>query len=179
MTSSFKLPDHALPPKRETELFLQHRKTFLGGLRALSDPLFEHPTIAPGGVGQGCMIKDAESRFSNSTGIYFYIIAPRTLGGHPADLLYLTSSSRVAKGCEALISYQEDGEAVFRIWDWSAPKNPDNSQWVVSKALSDVEDYELTYSLGGNDHTALYVVNLTRWVNDAFGSEVFLHNKVT
>ena len=51
-----------------------------------------------------------------------------------ADLIYMTSSNRASKGCEALISYFKDRlyAVAFMIWDWSTAKQNDGTQFVVT-----------------------------------------------
>lgn len=184
-----RLSEGSPPSEAESLGFLRHRQSVLKSLQRVetekgpSEAAEDHPPqIPPGGVGQGVMIRAGELEFRSSTGVYFYILAPAVLGGNTAPLLYLTSSNRAAKGCEALVSYQEQGEGVFRVWDWATPPQPPHgTHWVVGLPFGSWGDYRLTYQWHGIDHHALYVVNVTRregggdrWVN-----EVFLHNRRT
>lgn len=172
------------PSEEENQKFLKHRQQLLEkNSRPFTAVSFlDDPLPPPGGVGQGIMLKDGRLDFNTFTGIYFYIVTPRYLGGSSPELIYLTSSNRANKGCEALVSYQgRDGEAVFRIWDWATPPKPNGTHWVVGTGYGDLDDYLIKYQLGEhNDLNVLYVVNITRKVGqNKWQNEVYLHNKTT
>jgi hypothetical protein len=85
----------------------------------------------PGGVGFGYYFDDAAFRWTNSTIMDYYIIAPSTMGGNLNYYLYLTSTCRAQLGTEALVSYYSQNQAGFWVFDWSLPSN----QWQVGITL--------------------------------------------
>lgn len=143
---------------------------------------------SPGGFGAGVNFKADQLLFQNSTAIFFYLLIPPSLGGDPtADLLYMTSSNRASKGCEALISFfkERNYRAAFMIWDWSVPPDSEKGQFVVTMDYDQLQPYRIPLSITSNTghgqigFDALYIVNSTRRAGDAWVNEVYLHNHQT
>src|SRR5437868_6260960 len=95
---------------------------------------FAHVTAAyrsrNGGLGAGVSFRDGQLLFNGYTSVFYYLLAPRNIGDVPsAELLYMTSSNRASKGCEALLSFfrSEQFQTVFRVWDWATPPQADGS----------------------------------------------------
>jgi len=175
MVDAIRRTERFAPSASETRTFLQHRYQMLG------ESLFTLGRFpAARGDGKRVVLKSGTLDFTDSTAIHYYILAPRVLGGTSSDVLFLTSSNRASKGCEALVSYEGGREAVFRIWDWATPPDADDERWVFCLGHKDWGDYELDYPLVGISHKALYVENTTRkLVEGWWANEVSLLNKVT
>lgn len=170
------------PSAREIEA-ITHRQRKRPSLPLVAD---EWP--APGGLGGGVSFNPNDLLFQRSTSIHFQLLIPQNLGANPtADLLYMTSSNRASKGCEALVSYSQDRqyEAAFMIWDWATAEQPEGGHFVVTKPYSDLDPYKSPLEIvgiGGAPTTtfdSLDIVNVTR--NDGAGwiNEVFLYNYQT
>jgi hypothetical protein len=140
----------------------------------------------PGGLGGGVSFLPGQVLFQSATAVSFFLAAPANLGDAPtADLLYMTSSNRASKGCEALISYFKVRaySAAFMIWDWAHPEMPDQSKFVVTRTYEELTPYliPLTVSTpsGSISFDSLQITNSTRNAGDAWINEVFLHNNTT
>jgi hypothetical protein len=138
----------------------------------------------PGGLGAGVVFKDGQLLFSNATAAFYYLIFPKQIqASSTATLLYMTSSNRASKGCEALLHYDRTDEwnGVFRIWDWATPRQPDGSQFIFSKTFDDLAGYRVAYNFptdeGMRAVETLYIVSSTsRTGGDNWVNEVFLWN---
>jgi hypothetical protein len=168
------------PTKQEIDVFKRHRTT--RSERRLNLELTAPP---PGGFGAGVSFKDGQLLFKNDTRVHFYLLAPQALGGiHKADLLYMTSSNRAGRGCEALLSFfkEENFNAVFRIWDWAHPDVPGGGKFIKGLAYSELTEYLIPYEVQTGSQLlrfmTLYIVNSTRRVaGDNWTNEVYLHNR--
>jgi hypothetical protein len=76
------------------------------------------PEATPGGLGYGISFDDNALLWTNSTIADYYVIAPTVLDGYVSSL-YLTSTCRAQLGTESLISYFEQAEASFWVYDWA------------------------------------------------------------
>jgi len=139
----------------------------------------------PGGLGAGVAFREALLHFRDSTSVYFYLVAPPTIGVQPeADLLYMTSSNTAGRGCEALLSFfnTEQYRCVFRIWDWAHPDQPNGGKFVRGFSYDQLSEYLIPYVFNlesGHEleTVCVYVVNVTRRTNgNSFTNEVYLHN---
>ena len=128
----------------------------------------------PGGVGAGVFFNADALKFSYSTEVQWYIIMPHFLGGNAQPLLYLTSSNRASKGCEALVSYEQGGFAVFRVWDWATQPDQGGSQFVIGLSYADLPDYIFDIDIAGSLYSVLKVLNRTSersqntWLNEVY-----------
>ena len=132
----------------------------------------------PGGVGYGVYYNSNSLLWSNETLLFQRMIVPRTPGGDVASTLYNTATNRSNLGVEALISYNAQSDARFRVFDWARPSA---DRWQVNLTYSDLSDY-----LGNAEsddgvwrqelllfnHT--YKTSTNNWVN-----AVLLQNRVT
>ena len=179
VTDAMRRQAAAPPPQRAVDVFLRHREQRLGTTSGLREDV-----PPPGGLGAGVTFDPNQFKYSDSTAVYYYLLAPPNIGGVPAaDLLYMTSSNFAPKGCEALISFfkEEQFKAVFRIWDWATPDQPGGSHFIIHKPYESLGDYLIPYQIqtGGQtlDFDALYVISATRRVaGDTWVNEVYLHN---
>jgi hypothetical protein len=130
---------------RETQLYRASHPEF----RAAPKHDFKGKTVpekalsgmeVPGGVGFGYYFTDSALRWTNSTILDYYIIAPSTMGGNLNYYLYLTSTCRAQLGTEALVSYFGQNSAGFWVFDWSLS----NNQWQVGITLPDAHPEYLT-----------------------------------
>jgi len=168
------------PSKEEIESFLARRRRLRAeGLKS------EAEWPPPGGLGAGVAMLDPLLHFQNYTAVYFYLVAPPTIGPQArADLLYMTSSNTASKGCEALLSFfnTEQFNCVFRIWDWAHPDMPGGGKFVLGLDYRQLSEYLIPYQFvldsGAElDTVCVYIVNVTRRTNgNAFQNEVYLHN---
>lgn len=169
------------PTEEEIQAMRRHRSNLAQSVNPTDDSksvLFDFPP--PGGVGAGVFFNDGVFSFREETAIFWYVIAPPTLGGNPQPLLYLTSSNHAAEGCEALVSYQYERKGVFRIWDWATPEQSDGSQFVRALSYDDWGDYDITYEMGGEVHHTLYIANWTKRISGtSWKNEVLLFNSRT
>jgi len=142
----------------------------------------------PGGLGGGVSYKPDQLLFNNETAAFYYLLVPPSLGQNVnADLIYMTSSNRASKGCEALISYFKDRlyAAAFMIWDWSTARQNDGTQFVVTMDYDELSPYRIPLAIGTTadspDSTfdAISVSNSTRWDGANWINEVYLHNHST
>lgn len=166
------------PSELEIEVFLNHRR------QREQDTFSLRGFPPPGGLGAGVTFRPEQFSFKDHTAVYYYLLVPPEIGGSPsADLLYMTSSDFASKGCEALLSFfkGESFKAVFRIWDWATPEQPDKSHFVAPKPYAALGDYLIPYEIQTGGRTlnfdTIYVVSLTRRVSgDTWVNEVYLHN---
>lgn len=120
--------------------------------------------------------------FNDRTAIHWRVVAPQFLGGKSRDRLFLTSSNQASRGPEALVRYENHTEAVFRVWDWAHPEDPDPEigRFVVAIPHSRWKNHEVSFVVNGVACTGLQIKNETRslgsrqWIN-----EVFLFNHVS
>lgn len=173
--------NHAAPAG-EIALFRDRRRHRLATI--------DRPSIPPppGGLGAGVTFGQALLHFTEETGVYFYNLAPVSIGSQPnAQLIYMTSSNTASKGCEALLSFFSDQQydCAFRIWDWAHPDMPDGGKFVKNYTYAELTDYLIPYRLpldsGGElDTVCVYIANITRRLpTGAYQNEVYLHNHVT
>jgi hypothetical protein len=160
------------PTLFEIERFLTRRKS---GAHAL------------GQLQAGVGFRPRRLQFRDATSAHYCLAAPAVMGGpRNADLLYMTSSNRASKGCEALLSYWKgrDYAAAFGVWDWSQPDVAGGGKFYVYISLDEMQRYIVSYEVstpnGLLNVKALNITSATtridgvRWRND-----VFLHNNVT
>jgi hypothetical protein len=171
-------------PSREVELFLRRRQQMLSDRPRISADLIPQP----GGLGAGISYADSLLHFQNSTAVYFYLVAPPTIGLQTrADLLYMTSSNAASKGCEALLSFFTSGQdrCFFRIWDWAHPDLPGGGKFVKCYPYEEIQEYLIPYSFSLKsgqelDTVCIYIANVTRQTNrGSFQNEVYLQNHLT
>lgn len=185
MTAALRGSSTRPPSDAEVAIFRKHRQHFAvddAATLALRTRRIDPPP--PGGLGAGVAFKPGQLLFQQATAAYYYLLAPREIGGTPqAELLYMTSSNRAARGCEALLSYfgSEQFRAVFRIWDWSTPKQANGSQFVLDLDYDALKEYLIPYELRIGSHTrtfnTVYVISSTeRTSGDTWRNDVYLHN---
>ena len=163
-------------PRSVIEAFLKSR----GGVREhLTASSAESPQDR-GGLGAGVTFDDSLRHFQDDTAIYFYVVAPPTIGVQTgAQVLYLTSSNTANHGCEALLSFAADQEfqCVFAIWDWAHPDMPGGGKFVKSCSYDQLQQYLIPYKLpldSGQelDTVCIFIANVTRRTNgDWFQNE--------
>ncbi len=73
----------------------------------------------PGGVGYGYWFSDSALYWNDSVILDYFIVTPDRVGGNMNYYLYLTSSNRSNLGVEAFISYYQQNEALFKVYDWA------------------------------------------------------------
>jgi hypothetical protein len=120
-------PEFATAPKHDFRRRTALRETVLG-------------MEVPGGVGYGYYFNDPSLRWTNSTILDYYIIAPTTMGGDLDYYLYLTSTCRAQLGTEALVGYFGQSSAAFWIFDWSLSSN----KWQAGFELPETHPEYLT-----------------------------------
>ena len=82
-------------------------------------PLASSQAEIPGGVGFGFYFLESKLLWTNATVLDYYIITPTRVGGDMNYYLYLTSSCRANLGTESFISYYQQDEATFAVYDWA------------------------------------------------------------
>jgi hypothetical protein len=171
----------ATPVSDELDVFLQRRMTLNQEMDATASIMRSSPAVpAPGGIGAGVYFRRDTMGFRNSTAIYWRVVAPQFLGGTSTSLVYITASNQASHGPEALVSYRRNGEAVFRVWDWSSAPDANRSRFVVAIPFSQWGPYSATVQIDGGAHTTLYIANQTRRIRDtSWINEVFLFNETT
>lgn len=93
----------------------------------------------PGGVGYGAFYNaDFKSLYETGTILAVDIVAPTKPGGNVGTYLYLTATNRTAKGVEAFISYYDQNDLTFKVFDWSR-----EDKWQTSIPASAMGDYLL------------------------------------
>lgn len=153
--------------KRRVEVIRRNDRTSLSAVSSAILP-------PPGGVGAGVFFSDVTLKFSHSTEVQWYMIIPHFLGGNARPVLYLTSSNRASKGCEALVSYEQGGSGVFRVWDWATQPDQDGSQFVIGLSYADLPEYIFDIDIAGNLYSVLKVLNRTSegpqntWLNEVY-----------
>jgi hypothetical protein len=167
----------------EVKAFLARRRLLQArGVKSLST------LPPPGGFGAGVALGDPLLHFQDYTAMYYYLVAPPTIGPQPkADLLYMTSSNTASKGCEALLSFfnTEGFNCVFRIWDWAHPDVSGGGKFVRGRPYAGLANYLIPYSFTLTSGTVLdtacvYIVNATRRINgNSFQNDVYLHNNAS
>ena len=170
-------------PRREIDLFLEHRER---RRQRSSSRLAAVPP--PGGLGAGVSYGDEFLHFQNYTAVYFYLVAPPTIGlQSKADLLYMTSSNSASKGCEALLSFftDEQDRCAFRIWDWAHPDVAGGGKFVRNYVYEEMQPYLIPYRFALQtgtelDTVCIYIANITRCTGaTSFQNEVYLLNHLT
>lgn len=170
-------------PTREVALFKDRRRQ---KATSLGRGPFELPP--PGGLGAGVSFKQSLFDFKDETAVYFYNVAPASIGPQPhADLIYMTSSNTASKGCEALLSFFADMQydCAFSIWDWAHPDVDGGGKFVKSYTYAEMTDYLIPYRFSLESGTELYTVcvyiaNITRRLpSGSYQNEVYLYNHVS
>jgi len=177
------------PPIDTINAFLDTRRRLVQTVDVSRKPFsFSGLTLNPTGVGCGTYYRISNNPqkgvdFDFMTTIYWNAIGQSTLGGPSTDLLFLTSSNLASAGTESLIEYQNPNEAVFRVWDWSYPPDPQTkSRFVVNVPHAQWGDHLITVTIDGNQYPSVYIANRTlrtdpitnKWQND-----VCLYNGAT
>jgi hypothetical protein len=166
------------------EAFLKSR----GGVREHLPASSTGSTGDRGGLGAGVVFGDSLLHFQDDTAIYFYLVAPPTIGVQTgAQSLYLTSSNTANHGCEALLSFAADQQfrCVFAIWDWSHPDMPGGGKFVKNCSYDNLQQYLIPYKFpldSGQelDTVCISIANVTRRTNgDWFQNEVYLQNNLS
>jgi hypothetical protein len=170
-------------PRREIDLFLQHseQRRARSTTRSVGVP-------PPGGLGAGVSYLDELLHFQNYTAVYFYLVAPPTIGlQSKAQLLYMTSSNTASKGCEALLSFftDEQDRCAFRIWDWAHPDVAGGGKFIKNYVYEEIQPYLIPYRFALEtgtelDTVCIYIANITRQTKgSAFQNDVYLQNHMT
>jgi hypothetical protein len=131
----------------------------------------ETPPV-PGGVGYGFFYLPAfKMAFTTGTGLYWQIVCPTVAGGNVDDFLYLTAMNRAAKGIEAFVSYFQQEEFHFKVFDWSRELG---DPWGLDIPFVNLGSYLDTGSAHGSSYQVLGVYNYTfeisptKWRNEAW-----------
>ena len=88
--------------------------------------------------------------------------------------------NRASKGCEALIRYNAQEQARFKVFDWSLDHLPSKSRWTFDRPLSELSQYIKATIIAGQATATLPIRNLTfcsggySWTN-----QVLLLNQVS
>jgi hypothetical protein len=163
----------------------EHKNELLQGLNhsvevveSASEPVvLPDPPPKPGGVGFGVYYKPNTLTFDNSSALHYRIVTVPGIGAELNEWLYLTSTNYTPKGTEAFISYHQQDNPTFAVFDWS---KPEGKQWGLSKPYSELGNYLTIYRADNHQYPTISVINSTRrldetrWIN-----EVMLRNKVT
>jgi hypothetical protein len=165
----------------ELAVFLQRRTNLNQEMDATASIMHSSPAVpTPGGIGAGVYFRRDTMGFNSSTAIYWRVVAPQFLGGTSTSLVYITASNQASHGPEALVSYRRNGEAVFRVWDWSTAPTANRSRFVVAIPFSSWGPYKTVVQINGQAHTTLYIANQTsRIEGTSWRNEVFLFNEQT
>lgn len=180
-----------IPPRRAVDVFRAQRDAFMhpamrAALSAEFVPGLGEAVPPPGGLGAGVTFRDGKLLFRDSTAACYSLLAPPDIGDQPAaTTLYMTSSDRACRGCEALLSYfqEENFETVFRIWDWSTPDQGERGRFILALTYDELAEYliprQLQTPTGLLEVKALYVVSATTHVNGTtWRNDVYLQNHV-
>ncbi len=134
------------------------------------------PEPIPGGVGYGAFYKDGALGFTDSTVLHYSIVTIPNIGNVRNEWLYLTSTNRSPKGVEAFISYHEQENPVFTVFDWS---KTGEARWALSRPYSLLGDYFSIHPVGvADEYQTIYVVNGTRRLaGNRWRNEVMLYNE--
>ena len=142
----------------------------------------------PGGFGAGVSFGQSLLNFKDETAVYFYNVAPASIGPQPhADLIYMTSSNTASKGCEALLSFFADAQydCAFSIWDWAHPEVDGGGKFVKSYSYAELTDYLIPYQFPLESGTELntlcvYIANVTRKLSSgSYQNEIYLYNHMS
>ena len=131
-------------------------------------------TPVPGGVGNGIFYTDAfKTNFDTGTSLVWQAIAPLSLGGNVTTWLYVTATNRSAKGVEAFVAYDSQGQAFFKVFDWAR-----SDSWQTNIPLSQLSDYFTFTSAHGMPYQTLTIMNTT-FINDngSWVNQVWLMDK--
>lgn len=141
---------------------------------AMEEPPGERPPV-PGGVGYGVMYNDGAYPFDQSTGLYFYIVTPRAVGGNSQTWFYLTATNRSVKGVEAFVSYYAQSAPVFKVFDWA---KTGDAQWALAIPYENLGDYRIPYQVDSREYETLYVANWTELLSGTtWRNRVLLYNR--
>lgn len=172
---------HNKPPIETINAFLGARRRLVQTVDVSRKPFaFSGLTLSPTGIGCGTYYRISNDPqkgvdFDFMTTIYWNAIGQSTLGGPSTDLLFLTSTNLASAGTESLLEYQNPNEAIFRVWDWSYPPDPQSkSQFVVNVPYAQWGDHLVTATIGRNHYPSVYIANRTlrtdpvtnQWQND-------------
>ena len=136
----------------------------------------ELPPI-PGGVGYGVYFNEDSLKFVNSSVLSYRIVTVPELGAELNEWLYLTSTNRSPKGTEAFVSYHQQENPTFTVFDWS---KEGSARWSLRMPFSELGPYLKKHIADGQEFDTIYVMNSTRrldgtrWTND-----VLLQNEQT
>jgi len=170
-------------PTREVALFNEKRQKKLASFRSRTAA-----PPPPGGFGAGVSFDKSLFNFKDETAVYFYNVAPASIGPQPhADLIYMTSSNTPSKGCEALLSFFADAQydCAFSIWDWAHPDVDGGGKFVKSYSYAELTDYLIPYQFPLESGTELntacvYIANITRRLpSGSYQNEVYLYNNAS
>jgi len=132
----------------------------------------------PGGVGFGAYYEDGALTFDRSSMLRYNIVVNPQIGNPQNHFLYLTATNRSPKGVEAYVSYKQQDNPKFKVFDWS--KDGDD-QFALTRRYELLADYLGHHEAGGQVYQTLHVSNSTRrleapesWIN-----EVMLLNRQT
>lgn len=154
---------------------LQDLKESVEQVKAKPEPEPEEPPI-PGGVGYGAFYRDGALRFDDSSTLYYYIVTPSDIGNAANEWLYLTSTNRSPKGVEAFISFHQQQNPRFKVFDWA---RSGDDRWTVDIPYSMLSDYLLPRQAEAEHYQVIYVVNSTqRLGGTTWRNEVLLYNRV-
>jgi hypothetical protein len=130
----------------------------------------------PGGVGYGKFYNPSfRSDFATGTGLYWEIICPQPPGGNVNTWLYLTAMNRAAKGLEAFISYKDQSDTRFKVFDWAR-----TNHWQTNIPFANLGNYLISRSAHGNAYQVLPVMNVTQSTSaTSWWNQVWLPNRVT
>ena len=132
----------------------------------IATPPPNRPILSRGGVGYGFTYKTPfQTGFSTSTTIAHDIICPNSPGTGVTTDLYLTSTNRASKGCEALIWYNGNTTPAFWIYDWGPTGSA--SGFVFGLSYSDLvsRNFLANATISGATRQVICVQNRTSLVS--------------
>jgi hypothetical protein len=89
--------------------------------------------------------------------------------------LYLTAMNRAAKGLEAFISYNDQSDTRFKVFDWAR-----TNHWQTNIPFANLGNYLISRSAHGNAYQVLPVMNVTQSTSaTSWWNQVWLPNRVT
>ena len=143
-------------------------------LKKKAGPQTSKTLPVPGGVGDGIFYTESfKTNFDTGTSLVWQAIAPLSLGGNVATWLYVTATNRSAKGVEAFIAYDAQGQAFFKVFDWAR-----SDSWQTNIPLSQLSEYFTFTSAHGMPYPTLTIMNTT-FINDnsSWVNQVWLKDK--
>ena len=147
--------------------------------REESMPDYEGDAPVPGGVGYGAYYKEDSLAFTESSMLRYNIVVIPQIGNNQNQWLYLTSTNRAPKGVEAYVSYKQQDNPKFKVFDWS---KVGQARFALSRPYSLLADYIGPHQAGSFVYQTLYVSNSTRRLvagGDRWINEVMLLNRQT